>query len=513
MALRVSLKKQENNMKYPHIVAAVHATPWMITEEKLREILSFIEFKASGGNVSADEAALIREEQREPYLVMLDEEGAYLSEFITSGPMAGAVTHESSEGKDDSSAWDGPAAESRLRKWASSDGSGDKDKMDWAKYRRGFAWYDSADPESFGSYKLPHHDIKDGKFVVILRGVEAAMSALLGGRGGTSIPESDRKAVYNHLAAEYKEFGKEPPPYHGAAWDITVDASIEAQTINIADPSSASRSRAGAIAVLPLHGTISNRMGMMSEMSGGTSTERFSQWLKAALADPQVKSIVMDIDSPGGTVAGVQELADEIYKGRDAKPIVAVANSMAASAAYYLGSQASELVVTPSGEVGSIGVFAAHEDVSKVLENAGVKVSFISAGKYKTEANPYEPLSGDARDAMQAKVNEYYSQFTSAVARGRNVPKAQVESGFGEGRMVMAKDAVKQGMADRVASFDQTLARMGARTKAKILPSTMNRETAAEAPEVPIAAEGPQVEPIAAYRMELERRRRELELY
>ena len=494
-------------MKYPHIVAAVHSTPWMIREEKLREILAFIDFKANGGNVSAEEMSALVVPPREPYLVACEGFG---------DPQAGAVSHESSEGKDDSSAWDGPAAVDRLRKWASSDGSGDKDKMDWAKYRRGFAWYDSSNEDSFGSYKLPHHDIKDGKFVVVLRGVEAAMSALLGGRGGTDIPEGDRKAVYDHLAAEYKEFGKEPPPYHGEA-ELPVlglsptqvaRASIEAAqaTIEAADPTAASRSKAGAIAVLPLHGTISNRAGMMSDISGGTSCEQFTQWLRAALSDPQVKSIVMDIDSPGGTVTGVQELADEIYQARQQKPVIAVANGMAASAAYYLGSQASEMVVTPSGEVGSIGVFAAHEDVSKALENVGVKTTFISAGKYKTEGNSYEPLSSEARDAMQSKVDAYYQQFVNSVARGRNTSSAQVESDMGQGRMVMAGPAKRAGMVDRVATMDQTLKRLGARSKAKVLPSGMGRE-AAEVIEAPPQAQAP------AYLADLERRRKQLDLH
>jgi capsid assembly protease len=337
-------------MKYPHIVAAVHGTPWMITEEKLREILAFIEFKANGGNVTADDIALVREEQREPYLAMIEA----------------------------------------------------SDEPDLLEF------------------------------------------------------DQDR------------------------AKGLMTKCWIDTQgNISAVDPSTAPRSRAGAVAVLPLHGTIAHRMGMMSEISGGTSTERFSGWLRAALADPQVKSIVIDIDSPGGTVQGVSELGDEIFKARQQKPIIAVANAQAASAAYWLAAQASEIVVTPSGEVGSIGVFAAHEDVSQAVEKEGVKISFISAGKFKTEANPYEPLSSEARDAMQAKVNEYYSQFTSAVARGRGIAKSQVESGFGEGRMVMAKDAVKQGMADRVATFDQTLSRLGARGKVKSLPGEFNREAAA----------------------------------
>src|SRR5262249_6417996 len=190
-------------MKYSHILSEVMATPWAIRPEKLNAIMAFLRLKAEGMNLTTDDIALVKQEPREPYMIELDP--------LTR---AGAVAHEASEGKDASGAWAGAAARDRLAKWASSDGSGDKDKMDWAKYRRGFAWYDSSSPEEFGSYKLPHHDVKDGKFIVVRAGVHAAMEALLGSRGGTSIPDSDRKAVYNHLAAEYRVFNEEPPEFH-----------------------------------------------------------------------------------------------------------------------------------------------------------------------------------------------------------------------------------------------------------------------------------------------------------
>ena len=116
------------------------------------------------------------------------------------------------------------------------------------------------------------------------------------------------------------------------------------------------RRASGSVAVLPLYGTISQRMGMMESMSGGTSAEAFGKYFRAAVADPDVGSIVIDIDSPGGSVYGIEELASEILDARGEKQIVAVANSLAASAAYWIGSAAHEFVVTPSGEVGSIGV-------------------------------------------------------------------------------------------------------------------------------------------------------------
>jgi len=110
------------------------------------------------------------------------------------------------------SEWDADSAEQRIRKWASKDGSGDKDKIDWGKYRQAFAWYDHENPENFNSYKLPHHDVIDGRLCVVWRGVVAAMQALMGARGGVDIPPEDRRTAYLHLARHYAQFNREPPP-------------------------------------------------------------------------------------------------------------------------------------------------------------------------------------------------------------------------------------------------------------------------------------------------------------
>lgn len=124
-----------------------------------------------------------------------------------------AVAEHDPAKADEGKAWDVTAARTAVAKWASSDGSGDKDKIEWSKYKEGFAWYNEAAADSFGSYKLPHHDVEEGKLVTVWKGVAAAMAALLGGRGGTNIPEDERKAVYNHLKNHYEQFDKQPPDY------------------------------------------------------------------------------------------------------------------------------------------------------------------------------------------------------------------------------------------------------------------------------------------------------------
>lgn len=243
--------------------------------------------------------------------------------------------------------------------------------------------------------------------------------------------------------------------------------------------------QAGQVAVIPIFGVIMQRADMLDEMSGATSTERIGAAFGQAVNDPAVSAIVFQIDSPGGGVYGVDELASQIRAARGTKPIAAVADSLAASAAYWIASAVDpgELTVTPSGEVGSIGVFAGHDDLSQANEMAGVKVTLISAGKYKVEQSPFAPLTDEARAAIQGRVDDYYGMFTSAVAKGRGVPVADVRSGFGEGRVVGAQEAVKLGMADRVATLGDTIARLSKpQRQSSQRADSLNDELAAELP-------------------------------
>lgn len=219
--------------------------------------------------------------------------------------------------------------------------------------------------------------------------------------------------------------------------------------------------RSGAIAVLPIFGTLHNRANMITEASGGTSVEMLSRQFGAFVTDPDVAAIVLDIDSPGGSVAGISEFAEKIHAARDVKPVVAVANTLAVSAAYWLGSAATELIAAPSAMVGSIGALMVHEDHSAEAEKAGVSVSFIHAGKYKVEGNPYEPLGDDARAFLQARVDEAYADFTGDVARFRGANLQDVQgAAYGEGRVLTARKAIKTGMVDRIETLDAVLARL-----------------------------------------------------
>lgn len=237
--------------------------------------------------------------------------------------------------------------------------------------------------------------------------------------------------------------------------------------------------RVQSVAVLPLFGTIFPRANMMTEVSGATSAEMFGKQFAALVNDPAVSAIVLDVNSPGGQVNGVDEVSSQIRAARGIKPIVAVANYTMASAAYWIGSAADEIVVAPSAEVGSIGVFAVHKDMSAALMAEGVKVSLISQGRYKTEANPYEPLTEEARAAIRDSVKQYYDSFVAAVAKNRGVDVEQVRNGFGEGRMVGARRALELGMADRIGTLDETIDRLLGATNGQL---TINAEAASSEP-------------------------------
>lgn len=229
------------------------------------------------------------------------------------------------------------------------------------------------------------------------------------------------------------------------------------------------QNREGRVAVLRLYGTIAPRAEAISDVSQSAALmTQFQAAFREVANDPDISAIILDVDSPGGQVDLVPETAAMIREARNPdRPIVAVANTLAASAAYWIASQADELVVTPSGAVGSIGVYVLHEDVSEALAEAGIRCTLISGGARKTEGNPFEPLGDEARRAMQANVEHYYGMFVSDVAKGRGVSASVVRADpensdkhFGGGRAYPAKQAVKLGMADRVGTLDDTIRRL-----------------------------------------------------
>lgn len=217
----------------------------------------------------------------------------------------------------------------------------------------------------------------------------------------------------------------------------------------------------GGVAVIPLFGVVAPRMDSMSAISGGMSCERFAQQFDAAIANSDVKTIVIHVDSPGGSVQGVPELAKKIFEARGQKRVIAIANGMMASAAYWIASAADEIIVTPSGAIGSIGVFSIHTEFSRFEDAAGVTTTIVRAGKFKAEANSFEPLTEEAREHLQEGVNDFYDLFIRAIADHRDVTPEQVRSGLGQGRVLTAVRGVEERLADRVATFEEVLEELG----------------------------------------------------
>jgi len=231
-----------------------------------------------------------------------------------------------------------------------------------------------------------------------------------------------------------------------------------------------------SVAVLPILGTLAMRAGPLEESSGMMSTQQIGRELERLAADESVGAILLDIDSPGGEVFGVEELAAKIRAVGQQKPVVAIANPWAASAAYWLASAAGELVATPSGMVGSVGVYMAHVDQSAWNEQIGMKVTYIHAGEHKVETNPDQPLAPETLAHLQSEVDKWYGKFVAAVAQGRNTTAADVKTNYGQGRMLQAKDAKTAGMIDRIETIEETVARLAGGAKPKRSSSKTCRE-------------------------------------
>lgn len=223
--------------------------------------------------------------------------------------------------------------------------------------------------------------------------------------------------------------------------------------------------RTGAVAVIPVYGTIGPRFGMLANTSGGTSLDDLGGSIDSALADPAIDAVVLDIDSPGGVVDGIPEFAAKLRAARGQKPLLAIANYCAASAAYWLGTQVDQLFVSPSGSVGSIGVIGAHHDLSAAYEAAGEKVTLItsSGAPFKAEGNKYEALSEEAAAEFLRQADYYEAMFQRDVAKGRGLPIDTVRADFGKGRMLNADDALAAGMVDGIDTLDGVV-RLAART-------------------------------------------------
>ncbi|MDN8599023.1 S49 family peptidase [Citrobacter sp. S2-9] len=231
------------------------------------------------------------------------------------------------------------------------------------------------------------------------------------------------------------------------------------------------------VAVLPVTGTLVHKLGYLMPVSGMTGYDGIINRLQAAVADPDVKGILLDIDSPGGEVAGAFDTSDIIARLRDVKPIWSLANDMACSAGYLLASACSNRLITQTGVVGSVGVVVAHRSVEKMLETVGVDITLIYSGAHKVDGNPYEKLPEDVRAEIQAKIDDNRLLFAGKVAEYTGLkPKAVMAT---EAATYEGADAVKIGFANQIVNYADAVSVMADAMKNKGVFMAGNTTTAA----------------------------------
>lgn len=211
----------------------------------------------------------------------------------------------------------------------------------------------------------------------------------------------------------------------------------------------------GSTAIVPVYGVIAKKMNLFQAVSGGASTEMLARDIGDALADDSVESIILDVDSPGGSVDGTEDIAKIIYESRGKKPIIALANGVMASAAYWIGAAADKVyIANKTTAVGSIGVVATHGDYSEANARDGVKITEITAGKYKRIPSENEPLTKEGRAVMQDRVDYIYSVFVEDVAKFKNVSVKTVIDDMADGRVFLGQQAIDAGLVDGISTLE-----------------------------------------------------------
>lgn len=211
----------------------------------------------------------------------------------------------------------------------------------------------------------------------------------------------------------------------------------------------------GDLQVIPIIGSMVHRGSFLDAMSGINSYASIQTNIQEALDNPQVKQILLEIDSPGGSVAGAFDLKDFILEAKEQKPIYAIAKDSMTSAAYLIGSACTKVYATQTAGVGSIGVVAMHMDQSEKNKKEGLKPTFIYAGDYKVAGNPHGPLEGEALNYLQESVMDSYEMFVKAVANNRSLDEQVIRDT--EARVYRGEKAKEIGLVDEIMSMDSLL--------------------------------------------------------
>uniref|UniRef100_A0A3B0JCJ3 Signal peptide peptidase SppA n=1 Tax=Wolbachia endosymbiont of Aleurodicus dispersus TaxID=1288877 RepID=A0A3B0JCJ3_9RICK len=201
-------------------------------------------------------------------------------------------------------------------------------------------------------------------------------------------------------------------------------------------------------AIIPIHGILTKKPGAFDDFLGMTSYEKIQEEVEEALSNKDIETILLDIDSPGGEVNGLFDLADFIYESRAKKKILAIANDDAYSAAYAIASSAEKVFVSRTSGVGSIGVIASHIDQSRFDEKQGIKYTTIFAGSRKNDLNPHEPINSEGLKSLREEIDRLYEMFVQLIERNRNLSIEAIKST--EAGLYFGKNAVDIGFADGI---------------------------------------------------------------
>lgn len=205
------------------------------------------------------------------------------------------------------------------------------------------------------------------------------------------------------------------------------------------------------IAIIRIYGVLTKKTEAFDHILDMTSYENIHEEIESALEDKSIETILLDIDSPGGEVNGVFDLADFIYESRAKKRIIAIANDDAYSAAYAIASSAEKIFLTRTSGVGSIGVIASHIDQSRFDEKQGIKYTTIFAGSRKNDLNPHEPMTSESLESLQKEVGRLYEMFLQLITRNRGLSIEKIRST--EAGLYFGEKAVEIGLADGVTTF------------------------------------------------------------
>ena len=298
------------------------------------------------------------------------------------------------------------------------------------------------------------------------------------------LQESKARTILNAFGARLSEGGIASTEVIGTEIDLPAEHTGSGQALSDIDASGFAGSRyrdgkfslaraAGGVAIVGVQGSLVNRGAWIGASSGLMSYEGIAAQLDAADADEDVQNIVLDVNSPGGEATGMIALAEKVRDVNSRKPITAVVNDVAASAAYGIISGATEIVITPTSIVGSIGVVLIHLDHSGELAKKGVKATILQRGSAKTHGNPFGPLSESATASLDARIDTIYSRFLETVEQGRGERLTADDARATEADVFLGEKAIELGLADRIGTFDavldelQTKAREGGSSKRK----------------------------------------------